>query len=623
MKDIFIQSNENLDDFFSHILPELALRESPQGHPLQLIQRPGSLKICHGPLETIIYYQEKAHLFRALTLWLHEDRPVYILEEHPHFEAIGPMIDLSRNAVMTVEKLQRVILLTSKMGLNRLMLYMEDTYEIPEYPYFGHLRGRYTQVELKKLDSYAQSIGVTLIPAIQTLAHLTNPLKWGFAKNIRDTEDILLVGEEETYTFLEAAIRSIRSCFTTDQLHIGMDEAHQLGKGKYLVVHGLKDRFSIMAEHLQRVAVLCQNVGFKPMMWSDMFFRIGAPTGDYYDPDVCFPTELFADLPAVKMVYWDYYHNDYASYQRMFAKHRELKQPIVFAGGIWTWNGLAPNYGKSFATMRHALQAAKENDVQEVYATLWGDDGAETPLIAALLGLQYFSEAQFGNDLSLENLTKKFQLFHQSIASDFLLLDRFDQTAGVPKNNPHGENPSKLLLYQDLLYGLYHENLTDLSLASHYQALAQELAAVKATRDTQTMFAFYQQLADVLAQKACITNQITSAYKSKDRSGLRQAVDELSVYKSALQSLYEAHRQVWFDWNRPFGFESIDLRYGALLMRCDTTRWRLTAFLDGELDTLEELTQPSLPMVTPFSGSTSVGRNLFHGIYSAGKISDV
>ena len=243
MKDIFIQSNENLDDFFSHILPELALRESPQGHPLQLIQRPGSLKICHGPLETIIYYQEKAHLFRALTLWLHEDRPVYILEEHPHFEAIGPMIDLSRNAVMTVEKLQRVILLTSKMGLNRLMLYMEDTYEIPEYPYFGHLRGRYTQVELKKLDSYAQSIGVTLIPAIQTLAHLTNPLKWGFAKNIRDTEDILLVGEEETYTFLEAAIRSIRSCFTTDQLHIGMDEAHQLGKGRYLVLQRFKRPF--------------------------------------------------------------------------------------------------------------------------------------------------------------------------------------------------------------------------------------------------------------------------------------------------------------------------------------------------------------------------------------------
>ena len=28
------------------------------------------------------------------------------------------------------------------MGLKcSLMLYMEDTYEIPEYPYFGHLRG--------------------------------------------------------------------------------------------------------------------------------------------------------------------------------------------------------------------------------------------------------------------------------------------------------------------------------------------------------------------------------------------------------------------------------------------------------------------------------------------------
>ncbi len=108
------------------------------------------------------------------------------------------------------------------------------------------------------------------------------------------------------------------------------------------------------------------------------------------------------------------------------------------------------------------------------------------------------------------------------------------------KKQSSRRKPSKLLLYQDLLYGLYQENLTDLSLASHYQTLAQKLAAVKATRDTQTMFAFYQQLADVLAQKACITNQITSAYKSKDRTGLHQAVDALSVYKSALQSLYEA-----------------------------------------------------------------------------------
>ena len=104
--------------------------------------------------------------------------------------------DLSRNAVMTVKQLERFILLTSKMGLNRLMLYMEDTYEIPEYPYFGYFRGRYSAKELKEIDDFAFSLGIETIPCIQTLAHLKNTLKWGYAEKIKDTDDILLVGEE-------------------------------------------------------------------------------------------------------------------------------------------------------------------------------------------------------------------------------------------------------------------------------------------------------------------------------------------------------------------------------------------------------------------------------------------
>ncbi len=149
-------------------------------------------------------------IWQALTLWVHEDRPVYVLEEQPHFEAIGPMIDLSRNAVMTVKKLERFILLTSKMGLNRLMLYMEDTYEIPEYPYFGHLRGRYTQVELKALGTYARAVG-GFDSSDSNIGTFDESLKWQFAGNIRDTEDILLVGEEETYTFLkQRSVRSVR-----------------------------------------------------------------------------------------------------------------------------------------------------------------------------------------------------------------------------------------------------------------------------------------------------------------------------------------------------------------------------------------------------------------------------
>lgn len=81
------------------------------------------------------------------------------------------------------------------------MVYTEDTYEVKAYPYFGYMRGRYTEEELKECDQYAAELGIEMIPCIQTLAHLTEALKWNYAIDIRDTADILLAGSEATYTF--------------------------------------------------------------------------------------------------------------------------------------------------------------------------------------------------------------------------------------------------------------------------------------------------------------------------------------------------------------------------------------------------------------------------------------
>ena len=57
---------------------------------------------------------------------------------------LGVMIDCSRNAVMNVESVKKYASVIKKMGYNTLMLYTEDTFEIPEQPLFGHLRGRYS-----------------------------------------------------------------------------------------------------------------------------------------------------------------------------------------------------------------------------------------------------------------------------------------------------------------------------------------------------------------------------------------------------------------------------------------------------------------------------------------------
>ena len=68
------------------------------------------------------------------------------------------MFDCSRNGVLKMETVKRYIEYLALLGMNDLLLYTEDTYEIPEYPHFGALRGRYTKEEIHAMEQYAENL---------------------------------------------------------------------------------------------------------------------------------------------------------------------------------------------------------------------------------------------------------------------------------------------------------------------------------------------------------------------------------------------------------------------------------------------------------------------------------
>ena len=152
--------------------------------------------------------------------------------QHENYDTLGVMIDMSRNGVMSVPQLKEYLGYLQKMGYNCAMLYTEDTYEVEGEPFFGYMRGGYSCDELRELDAYAASLGIELIPCIQTLAHLQGFVHW--KKVPVDRDDILLVGDESTYALIEKMLQSVRKCFKTDRIHIGMDEAWALGRGRYM-----------------------------------------------------------------------------------------------------------------------------------------------------------------------------------------------------------------------------------------------------------------------------------------------------------------------------------------------------------------------------------------------------
>ena len=138
------------------------------------------------------------------------------------FDTFGIMIDCSRNAVYTVPALEKFIDMMSGMGYNALMLYTEDTYEVDGEPYFGYFRGRYTQDELRTLDSYAKERGVELIPCIQTLAHLARLRAQDPYSSLFDVNDILLADDERVYALIDKMFSACEKSFTSRRINIGM-----------------------------------------------------------------------------------------------------------------------------------------------------------------------------------------------------------------------------------------------------------------------------------------------------------------------------------------------------------------------------------------------------------------
>jgi hypothetical protein len=57
--------------------------------------------------------------------------------------------------------------------------------------------------------------------------------------------------------------------FRSKLIHIGMDEAHGLGEGRYKQLYSAKDGTTIFLDHLDKVKKICEQRGLVPMIWSD------------------------------------------------------------------------------------------------------------------------------------------------------------------------------------------------------------------------------------------------------------------------------------------------------------------------------------------------------------------
>ncbi|WP_068613266.1 beta-N-acetylhexosaminidase [Paenibacillus tuaregi] len=580
---------------------DLGISLQEDGLPVRVQLSAGDLEVGRDQDQAYIRYGQKHQFFRGLGLLIQhsQESSVFHIHEKQQFDQVGPMLDLSRNAVLTVDGFKSMLNKMALMGLNTVMLYMEDTYEIGNEPYFGYMRGQYTEAELREIDDYADQFGIEAFPSIQTLAHLEEFLKWEPIKHYRDTKGALLVGSEATNLLIDNMIEAASAPFRSRKIHIGMDEAEELGRGKYLDLNGYESRFDIMVSHLGQVLAAVRRRGLKPMMWSDMFLKLASGNGDeYYDKDISIPEDMAHRIPKdVDMVYWDYTHMEPEDYEKVIANHRPLGCNLVFAGAVWIFNTFGVNYGLSLNASDVALQVCKQEGIREVYATMWGDDGNEGNPFAALLGLQLYAEHAYSEQKPTQDQLAERVKFCTGIDMEtFLQLKDLDEVPGSEPNNSKQSNPSKFLLYQDVLLGLFDKQIEGLELNSHYADLEQRIHSRRNPEAAlDYLFEMPEKLAAVLKQKSEFGIALKRAYDAKDAGTLRaMAVNGLPAIAETVRELRAAHRTQWLRMFKPFGWEVIDIRYGGVLTRLDTAAVRITDYVEGRIPRIEELEQERL-----------------------------
>ena len=534
-----------------------------------------------------------ARAYMLLAKGISEGKKEIKIKQTAYFDTCGVMLDMSFGSVTSVAGVKKYLDYMALFGMNMLMLYTEDTYEIEGYPLFGYQRGRYTIDELRAIDDYAFSLGIEVIPCIQTFGHLGQFLKYAQYRCMAENERVLLHGDERTYKFIEACVSACRRAFRTPRIHIGCDETGGIGFGQSFARDGYRDRFEIYNEHITRVFEICKKYDFTPMMWGDMYSALASKTGEAFDPNA----EVIDKIPDAEMVFWDYYHTNNDFYRNNIIKYKKFGKPVHFAGGIWTWNGQAPNFKWNYETVKPAMEECLALGVRSVFAAAWAY--GDINHVQALPCLAHYSEYCWRGLACTKDDIDSVAEFITGLSAELC-----DAISDFYCEEPGDRNIGKLMIWADPLIFLLPYAYDFEKIAGYYENSLK----VFEKYPNAPYIDFYKLVFRAALGKTRIFINLSKKYKERDLEWLRNFKEkDIPELIGVFEELYELHDEYWHAECKTHGWEKLGNAYSSVISRLKYTAREIGKFLDGKIDSIEALEAEVLEGVyTKYLKSTRV-----------------
>ncbi|CAL2051538.1 unnamed protein product [Caenorhabditis brenneri] len=186
-----------------------------------------------------------------------------------------------KGAPPKVAYFKQLLTTISGLGATGVLMEWEDM-----FPYQGDLsriinKNAYTEDEVISILEHAQQLGLEVIPLVQTLAHMEWILKNEEYAALREDERypmVACIGDPASFDMILDSVNQlmrVHSKFNTRYIHIGADEAFQVGICEadrlVLPIKYQNDTLRMIFDHLQKVSINVTEEfpGTKVLMWFD------------------------------------------------------------------------------------------------------------------------------------------------------------------------------------------------------------------------------------------------------------------------------------------------------------------------------------------------------------------
>ena len=261
-------------------------------------------------------------------------------------------------------------------------------------------------------------------------------------------------------------------------------------------------------------------------------------------------------------------------------KYAEINGNLSFACGAYRWSGYFASNRYSIQEARKTIADCKKNGIDKYLVTTWGDSGMESSIFSILPTL--YSIAKIAKDEK-----EDFDEFEKIVGISYASLMLLDEPNYPQDYDGFPRQLTSAILYSDLFQnqigGIVYKGLNDF-----FKEKADNFYNVKAGVYSEIFDVAYA-LCDLCSVKAELGNDLRDFYEKKDRQGLLACVEKIQELIAKGKLYEEAFRKQWLKEKKAFGYECVLMKIGALIQRCQYCRDRITDYLDGKIDCIEEL----------------------------------